>query len=372
MQEIKRQLRLRVTNGPDLGREIMVAPGNAERVGRTGRVEHMFPNDIRMSRVHFLLRCDGEKCQLRDLRSSNGTTVNGDRVVEQFLNDQDEVQAGETRFVVSIEEVACQELEPEENVSLSTLQSRPVKQRPLNLTNKEMRARFATALADDEDEVRQMALLAAVWTQQPWLLRSCREALQTATPNNWEMIYLLAVLGSPEDLGRIRYVAKEELLGPRRFELLGAYGHPGVVDLLLEAIGSNDPAVAIAAGTAFTRITGADIDSSERVQLPPEDGPEPDEVEEEFLDEAFLPSLDLAEKHWSRIRDRLSECMRLSGGFDLSGEVLPEVLAELDMKSRWETLLRERYLGRFEGSLADLEVFPLNTATNELTANGLS
>ena len=148
---------------------------------------------------------------------------------------------------------------------------------------------YQAALQDDDPTVRREALHAAAWGAQPWLLDRCRAAGRKPGPENLEELKLLAVLGGPEDLDAIRTAGRAKALGPGRFALLGAFGHPGVVEDLLEALTDPDPRVAVAAGRAFTRITGKDVASDARVQLPPEDGHEPDDFEKEFLDEAFLP-----------------------------------------------------------------------------------
>src|SRR6266542_3480834 len=61
-----------------------------------------------------------------------------------------------------------------------------------------------------------------------------------------------------------------------RFRLVGTYGHPGLVDLLLAALADPDPATAAEAGAAFTKITGQNVESDRRAKLPPENGSEPD------------------------------------------------------------------------------------------------
>ncbi len=55
-----------------------------------------------MSQEHFALECSANGCLLRDLNSTNGTTVNGNRVSQSALNDGDVILAGESRFSVSI------------------------------------------------------------------------------------------------------------------------------------------------------------------------------------------------------------------------------------------------------------------------------
>jgi hypothetical protein len=177
-------------------------------------------------------------------------------------------------------------------------------------------------------------------------------------PKHWEEILLLAILGELSDLERILVAGKTSSLGPQRFQALGAFGHPGVVEDLLAGVESDDPLTAVTAGAAFTRITGANIESDTRVQVPPEDGSEPDEFEQEFLDEVTLPDPELAQAHWQQVQGVFSKGTRWCRGFDVSQGVTDEILAQLDLESRWEACLRGKFKDTWHGNLVDLVVFP--------------
>ena len=92
-------------------------------------------------------------------------------------------------------------------------------------------------------------------------------------------------------------LAKSTELGPLRYRVLGAFGHPGVVDELLAGLEKPDPLTAVAAGTAFAKITGFEATSDRRVVVPPADGHEPDNFEKEFLDQVVLPDPAKARAH---------------------------------------------------------------------------
>lgn len=80
-----------------------ITDGQSIVVGRTSeRAGMVVRRDPRMSATHFRITCDGRRAVLRDLKSSNGTFLNGQRVVEAELNDGDEILAGSTRFAVGI------------------------------------------------------------------------------------------------------------------------------------------------------------------------------------------------------------------------------------------------------------------------------
>ena len=71
-------------------------------MGRQQYANYVFPDDKRMSGVHFSVECGKNECRLRDLGSSNGTFLNGERVEVAAIYDGDEIQAGGTVFAVQV------------------------------------------------------------------------------------------------------------------------------------------------------------------------------------------------------------------------------------------------------------------------------
>ena len=94
---------LKVLNGSQVGRKILLDPNQVLQIGRTAWADISVPEDTRLSGVHFQLRADSIACYLHDLSSRNGTQVNGESVAETVLHNGDEIQAGNTRFIVHIE-----------------------------------------------------------------------------------------------------------------------------------------------------------------------------------------------------------------------------------------------------------------------------
>ena len=230
---------------------------------------------------------------------------------------------------------------------------------PTGQLSPDVTAQLSDAAMHDEDPgVRAEALQAAAWTMQPWLPEHCRKLCDRPHPDNAETTLLLAIIGKPFDLERILQVARAAELGPMRFHVPGAFGHPGVVEILLEAMQSKDPLTAAAAGAAFTKITGADIESDQKVLVLPEDGSEPNEFEQEFLDEVTLPDPVSAQVHWEQVKDEFSSGTRWCHGLNLSRDTAHEFPALLDMESRRQARLRGRFEAAWQGSLIDLEVFP--------------
>jgi uncharacterized protein (TIGR02270 family) len=217
---------------------------------------------------------------------------------------------------------------------------------------------YAAAMRDPDATVRRAALWAGAWCGEQGVLTVCRGLAAEPKPDTLEDLELLAILAGPEDLQLLKGLVAHESLGPGRYRLAGAYGHPELMDLVLTGIANEDLPVALAAGAAFTKVTGLPIESGTRVTLPPEDGGKPDEFEAEFLDEVQLPDADLARRHWARVGTWLQRATRMQRGFDVGRPLSEDEFAALDMRSRWEMWLRARFHGAWRGSPLRLERFP--------------
>lgn len=113
----------------DLGVGIMLFPGENAVVGRSGSSLSV-PNDRHMSMEHFQLFSDKTGCLVRDLESSNGTFVNGNRVIEAALLDGDQIRAGRTTFVVRLETDLRQEGPPLDLLEFLQGQTEPLVRDP--------------------------------------------------------------------------------------------------------------------------------------------------------------------------------------------------------------------------------------------------
>jgi pSer/pThr/pTyr-binding forkhead associated (FHA) protein len=56
-------------------------------------------DDTELSRKHFVVTHEDGGFTLKDLGSTNGTTVNGQRVTEQVLRPNDDIRAGNSLFL---------------------------------------------------------------------------------------------------------------------------------------------------------------------------------------------------------------------------------------------------------------------------------
>ncbi|MEQ1947844.1 MAG: DUF4123 domain-containing protein [Bryobacteraceae bacterium] len=94
---------LHAVSGPVTGRRIEIRSGSILRVGRTTRADHVIAEDSYLSSQHFALECDRTQCRLRDLGSSNGTFLNGDRVLDAWIRNGDSIAAGSSTFSVQLD-----------------------------------------------------------------------------------------------------------------------------------------------------------------------------------------------------------------------------------------------------------------------------
>jgi hypothetical protein len=97
--------KLTVTSGAAAGREVEIMAGRW-KIGRAPRAELGFETvalpEPSMSRDHFVLEAGVAAVILRDLGSTNGTLVNGQRVERHVLREGDIVHAGAAEMRVQL------------------------------------------------------------------------------------------------------------------------------------------------------------------------------------------------------------------------------------------------------------------------------
>ena len=96
------QVNLKVTAGPYKGRIFSFAQHDSFLVGRSPDAHLYLPDDRYFSRHHCLLEMNPPHSYLRDLNSTNGTFLNGQRVKDAALNNGDRIQCGETILLVEV------------------------------------------------------------------------------------------------------------------------------------------------------------------------------------------------------------------------------------------------------------------------------
>jgi len=99
------QVQLRVVGGKHGGKRIAMA-GNKFLIGREQDC-HLRPNSELVSRHHCVLSVDDFSVQLRDLGSTNGTFINGERLRGQVeLKSGDQIVVGKLELEVQIDAAA--------------------------------------------------------------------------------------------------------------------------------------------------------------------------------------------------------------------------------------------------------------------------
>lgn len=96
------QVNLKVTGGPYKGRIFSFAQHDSFLIGRNPEAHLCLPDDRYFSRNHCLLEMNPPHSFLRDLGSTNGTFLNGQRVKDASLKNGDCIQCGETILVVEV------------------------------------------------------------------------------------------------------------------------------------------------------------------------------------------------------------------------------------------------------------------------------
>ena len=103
------QVNLKVTAGPYKGRIFSFAQHDSFLIGRNPEAHLCLPDDRYFSRNHCLLEMNPPHSFLRDLGSTNGTFLNGQRVKDASLKNGDCIQCGETILVVEVTTAALSE-----------------------------------------------------------------------------------------------------------------------------------------------------------------------------------------------------------------------------------------------------------------------
>jgi serine/threonine-protein kinase len=90
--------------GPHQGEVFDFTGHDTFLVGRSKRAHFRLPEkDEYFSRIHFLVEVNPPHCRLVDMKSTNGTYVNGKRVLVADLADGDLIQGGQTVLRISLE-----------------------------------------------------------------------------------------------------------------------------------------------------------------------------------------------------------------------------------------------------------------------------
>ncbi len=115
---------LEIVQGPLKGRHFVLDRQDNFIVGRSRFVHCPMPEDLALSRDHFMIDVTPPACELRDLGSTNGTFVNNNRVDRVRLNPGDMIAAGQSVFRFRIE--ATSDLSSVDDLSAAEVRGKKV------------------------------------------------------------------------------------------------------------------------------------------------------------------------------------------------------------------------------------------------------
>ena len=118
---------LRVISAVDPGRRVQIRSDQILKVGRSGWADLCVASDEKLRDIHFHVRCGPEGCLVESLDKQAPTLVNGDPVTTAVVYDGDLIQAGSTKFAVTIEGGPEKPIEvpPEEEETANTDSAAP-------------------------------------------------------------------------------------------------------------------------------------------------------------------------------------------------------------------------------------------------------
>lgn len=198
---------------------------------------------------------------------------------------------------------------------------------------------YQHALNHPSPQVRHAAWGAAAWTGQAQALPLLRHI---AERGDAVALHWLAVLGGREDVPLIQRQALAIEDAEQRCGLLARFGHPSALNALVRWMDDGQPRLAVAAGEAFTRITGIDI-RGERRELPPDDAD--DEFAREMAPLVWLPDAAKARASMNQHGGDWAGGSRWCQGLRVDGELPADLLQQFDLEARWDAGARAAMAG---------------------------
>ena len=93
-------LQIATERGP--GRRIEVRQGQIARFGSTDQADFRLPDDS-LAEIHFIVECRPDGCRIRPATADTPTFLNGAAVVEEWLKTGDQIRAGRSALVVTLD-----------------------------------------------------------------------------------------------------------------------------------------------------------------------------------------------------------------------------------------------------------------------------
>lgn len=159
-----RKCQLSVIEGPDRGKKYaLVKP-----VTRVGKKEQndLIMSDTTVSRKHMIIEYSSDSFLLRDLNSTNGTTLNGTRVKEAYLVPGDRIKIGNTtlEFVAFEEKVR---IEPSDKTVFGSMVGSSLKMRQIFGILEKISPSLATVIIEGETGTGKELVARAIHENSP-------------------------------------------------------------------------------------------------------------------------------------------------------------------------------------------------------------
>lgn len=199
---------------------------------------------------------------------------------------------------------------------------------------------YREALARPEAAVRHEAWASAAWSGLAQAVAPLRRAVADGdeVALDW-----MCVLGTADDTQAIGAATMALASPARRCAVLARFGHPAVLPTLLRWMEGDDAVTAHAAGQAFTRITGAEIQGERRTLPVPDDA---DEIDREMAPLVWMPDVAKARRLLEAHGTLWDSAGRWCAGRRMDVAFEPAELMGLDLQARWDVAARSALQGR--------------------------
>jgi len=203
-----------------------------------------------------------------------------------------------------------------------------------------IRRPFEPALGQPHAGVQSAALGAAIWRGEPWARDRAQRLAQGGSAG---ALQWLAAIGESADLPVLRAaVAGQDGAAPC-LELAGRFGHCAMIELLLGAMASDDPAQAAAAALEFARIVGVEVRGQRRTLAVADDA---DEFEREFAPQVWLPDLAKAGRLWQQNAEKWRAGERWCRGHEIARSLPRSAQPWIDLQAFWDFGARAALAGK--------------------------
>lgn len=199
---------------------------------------------------------------------------------------------------------------------------------------------YREALARPEPSIRHEAWASAAWSGLAQVLTPLRRAV---AEGDEVALHWLCVLGTPEDTKTLGAATMAVPSAAQRCAALARFGHPAALQTLLRWMEGDDVVAAHAAGEAFTRITGAEIQGDRRTLPVPDDA---DEIDREMAPLVWMPDVAKARRLLDEHGARWNAASRWCAGRRMDIPLSPDEVSTLDLQARWDAAARAALAGR--------------------------